>query len=296
MNLRGAETADLAALGDDPSQEPSDAQVNVVIDRAPGGRSFIARQYVAYPFHITRPFYMDRDPSGMLTLYLQSVAGGIYEHDHLSTSVSVQPGAKAQVTTQASTIAHSMRSGEAVQEVYLHAGAGAMLEYLPDPLILFPLADVTARLHLVADEASSVLLTDAYLGHDPAGAGGKFERLFSETRIERPDGWVLAIDRFDISGDMLAADAPGITGNSLAQGTLFVLDRDQAADELVEVLEKSLTNLPGVYAGVSTLPGEAGAWARIAATDGAALSAGMQSAWRGLRRHLTGLDPVIRRK
>jgi hypothetical protein len=54
--------------------------------------------------------------------------------------------------------------------------------------------------------------------------------------------------------------------------------------------------LPGVYAGAALLPNRAGAWARILATDAAALKAAMFNAWSAVRRLLTGSMPVQRRK
>ncbi len=84
------------------------------------------------------------------------------------------------------------------QIVELDAGAGALLEYLPDPVILFP----RARLHNVVqvrlDPQAFVILGDALILHDPKGGGGAFELLESETFVSDRAGKVLVCDRFSM--------------------------------------------------------------------------------------------------
>ena len=59
------------------------AQAEVHFDKSLAGKTYISHQRVGYPFHITRPFYLDPIPAGLLTLYLQSVSGGIYRGEDL---------------------------------------------------------------------------------------------------------------------------------------------------------------------------------------------------------------------
>ena len=59
------------------------------------GETQLTHQFAGYPFHLCRPFRLNGDPAGMLTLYLQSCSGGIYEGDRLSTFVQIAEGAAA---------------------------------------------------------------------------------------------------------------------------------------------------------------------------------------------------------
>ena len=68
-----------------------------------GGRTVLAHQHVPYPFHATRPFYLDRERPEIATLYLQSASGGLYRGDDVALSIVAGPHAAAHVTTQAST-------------------------------------------------------------------------------------------------------------------------------------------------------------------------------------------------
>ncbi len=279
---------DLAAAG---------RQAELVFTRAPGGRTYISHQRVGYPFHITRPFYLDPDPAGLLTLYLQSVSGGIYRGEHLALGLEAEAGAEAQVTTQSATIVHRMQGGgEARQDMTIRAGAGAVLEYLPDPLILFPGARFQTTLRAVAEPTATVILSDAFTQHDSEAAGGCFQRLASDTRIERPDGSLLAFDRFDIGGELGEAHLDGAAGAYPAHGTLMTVHDGCPAEELADALRQALDACSGIYAGASTMPEGCGAWARILAEDGHSLRAALKAAWAAARLKVSGAEPARRPK
>ncbi len=272
-------------------------QAELIFTRAPDGRTFISQQRVGYPFHITRPFYLDSVPAGMLTLYLQSVSGGVYRGERLALSLEAEAHAEAQVTTQSATIVHRMKDGgEAYQEMIIRAGAGALLEYLPDPLILFPGARFHTKLRVMAEPSATVIVCDAFTQHDSNSAGGRFERLASETRIERPDSSLLALDRFDIGGTLDEAHFAGAGSTYPAHGTVMVVNSGCPAEELASALHEALSECGGIYAGASTMPHECGAWARILAADGHALRAALKAAWTAARWKISGAEPAHRPK
>ena len=265
------------------------------LDRDPAGRTFISRQRLGYPFHLTRPFYRDRTPAGLLTIYLQSISGGLYEGERVGIEVHTAPGAEAHITSQGATVVHSMIGEQAEQTVRIEASAETLIEYLPDPLVLFPSARVRTQLTVAADASARVVLADAFLAHDPGEGGRPFSSLCSEVRIERPDGALLCLDRFTVTGEAWAAAAPGIAGRAKAQASLIVLDAGDPG-ALITRLRESLSAIPGLYAGASATPGGAGAWARLLAADGVALRAGLTAAWVAARTHFTGTSPALHRK
>lgn len=84
----------------------------------------------------------------MPTLYLQSCAGGMFEGDDLCLRIEAGAGTSAHVTSDASTIVHSMEQEAAAQCLEIRAREGAFLEYLPDPSILFPRARLDSRVQI----------------------------------------------------------------------------------------------------------------------------------------------------
>ncbi len=256
--------------------------------RGPAG-TYLAHQITPHPFHITRPFRMADDPEGMATLYLQSSSGGLYGDDELTLAIAADAGAVAQVTTQASTVVHHARGGRTRTAVEISASEDALIEYLPDPAILFAGARLDTRLSLTLAEGARAILCDAALCHDPDGANAPFERLTSETRIVGPDGPRL-IDRIDVAGGDWAAR----TGAWPCHATLIVAGPG-AADAVVPV-RQALGPCPDLWAGVSAFADRDITLARILAPDGASLTRALHLGWAAARTALTGIAPRRRQK
>lgn len=269
--------------------------------RAPGGQTFLQRQYASYPFHICRVRHIDAAPAGMATLYLQTSAGGLFADDRLSTSITAAAHSAAHVTTQASTIVHRMdrANSYARHQVDIEAGDRAFLEYLSDPTILFPQAALESHLRVSWQPTATVIIGDAFLSHDPNGRDKRkpepFRWLDSELRVESPTAELLAADRFRASGDDFIDNRPGACSSFRTLGSLLVLTREPAS-ELISALRSALRPLAGCYAGVSALPNDCGVWLRILAVDGATIRAAMLTAWGTARTQLTGQPPPPRRK
>ena len=233
----------------------------------------------------------------MLTAFLQSVSGGLYEGDRLATRLEFGEGAQAHVTTQGATVAHAMpHRGEARHDVTIRAAGGSLAEYLPDPLILLPTASVRSRVCVEADIGATVILGDAFLTHDPEARRRPFHRFASEVSLRRPSGALIALERFDISGgEAEAAWRALLPRPCSAQGTVWVCSPHPSA-ELADALSSALAGVPSLCAGASTLPGQAGAVARLLAPDAVALASGFRTAWCALRHVLIGATPDGRRK
>lgn len=276
--------------------EPSVCQADIEFTRGPGGATCVCRQRVSYPFHLGRALNMPGDPAGMPTVYLQSCSGGIFQGDDLRLRIVAGAGASAHVTSAASTVVHGMDSAGARQVVGLEAEAGALLEYLPNPAILFPRARLHNGVQVRMDPQATVILGDALILHDPKGGGGAFEFLESETVVRDRAGRLLVCDRFRISGRDLARALPGINGAYAAQATLFALTAARPAAALVEALRRALSPIADVYTAASALPNGAGAWVRVLARDAIGVQSALHAAWAAARTEITGHAPALRRK
>ena len=284
--------ADVEALAMD-----APASRSAVLHFATGesGRTHIAKQFAPYPFHICRPFYMPGDPAGMATVYVQSCAGGIFEHDRLELTVQTEPASQAHVTTSASTIVHSMPIAAASQAVHLLADSDSVIEYLPDPMILFAGARISSSVNVVMGDAARVMLSDAFLMHDHRDQGEAFDWFCSDIVIRDVADKVLVRDRIRIDGRSILAAGPGVTGRFTAQASFMCLCQELAPDMLAP-MRTALQAIDDIYAGVSLLPSGVGVFARILAADGIALRAAQLCLWSEARKCLTGVVPIARRK
>jgi urease accessory protein len=279
-------------LASDPRVPASGAlpQLDLRFASDGAGRTWLETQRAAYPFHVGRCLTVAGDPPGMATVYVQSCSGGIFEHDAVRVNIEAGPGALAHVTTSASTVVHSMELGEATQEVTVSAAARAVLEYLPDPLILFPGARLRNRLCIRLDQGAAVLAWDALLVHDPTYASAQdqpmrwFDSVHSELRVESSDGRLLARDRYVVSGSVLAGAVAGITGPHRCQGTFVVLKHGLPIAAMMDALRDQVHSAGGAYAGVSSLPNACGVLVRVLAPDAVALRTALHAAWGSARQ------------
>ena len=280
-----------------PPPIPSGRQgrASLRFSRRGDSKTFISDQYVAYPFHLTRPFYFDGDPGGMLSLYLQSASGGIYRGDDLLLELEADAGTAVHVTTQAATIVHDTRETKARHDVRIRVGEGAFCEYLPDPIILFPGAELESRVSVVLEPGAVFLMADAFTLHDPKGEGRPFRSLDSYVRIEELGGTLLAIDRYRIEGPDLAGANPALDGGQKCHGMLFAVAPDNT-ETMAAAVRDGIAEVPGVYGGVSALPYNAGIGIRILCDNALSLDRAMKGAWSAIRETLTGRVPKPRRK
>jgi len=267
---------------------PTSPQLALHFEHDLAGRTFLARQFVTYPFFLTQLFYLDDTFPGMPSLILQSVSGGLYQDERLAVSVTAAAGAQVHCTTQSATVVHSMAEHRhASQVVTISAAEDALVEYLPGPMILFPHANLRTTLDIVIDPSATVIVGDAFLVHDPVAQNRRFGSLLSETSVRRLDGQLLCRDRLQITGDERTLRAPGVLHHFQVQGTVWVLSSSSTM-ELLKELRAALNGVTGLYAGASTLPNHAGVWARFLATDTLVLNRGFHAVWSAIRRVLTG--------
>ena len=78
-------------------------------------------------------------------------------------------------------------------------------------------------------------------------------------------------------------------------GSMSMLSAN-ANDAALAAIRTQLDGTEDCYGGASLLPNEAGVWVRLVARDGAALRRAMIAVWASMRRSMTGIEPVARRK
>ncbi|WP_072395803.1 urease accessory protein UreD [Hyphomicrobium sp. CS1GBMeth3] len=232
----------------------------------------------------------------MASLYLQSCAGGIYENDRLHLDISADADSRVHVTTQASTIVHTMAGDSARLETTLRVGANAWLEMISDPLILFSGSSLSSDVHLSIDPTGLAVLVDSFLLHDPQGTERPFSRFVSDTSIDVDGRGCVVRDRYSVTGAVVSERIPGITGRYRVQGTFLAVAPDGRLAPFERDLRQVLADARGIYAGVSQLPGSAGLWCRVLADDAVALRAALNGLWSILREKLAGRRPRPRRK
>jgi urease accessory protein len=258
-----------------------------------GGRTVLRRQYVGYPFHVTRAFQLDRSRPNLSTLYLQSAAGGLYAADRLALALVVGAGAALNLTTQASTVVHDGRGIGSKMRHAITVRDEAFCAVISDPYVLFPGADL--QLVTVATVAANAVLiiADGFAAHDPHGRGATFARLSTDTSIVRPDGKPVIFDRGNVRGEDLRSGC-GALGGMAAAGSLLMIAPPGQLPDVAEVEEAA--DDCGCLAGVTAAPNHAGIAMRLLAPDGGTLVRGIEAAFHIAARAALGTELAVRRK
>jgi UreD urease accessory protein len=142
-------------------------------------------------------------------------------------STSTAPGSAVHITAQAATKIHAARQNYPAQLVNLRAGAGAgaVLEYLPDPVVPFRGSRLFQRLCLTVHDEASVILGETLLpGRTAHGEAHAYDLYWAETEVRRADGTLLFADALRLHPG--GGDNPtsiGLLGGHDQVATLYVI-------------------------------------------------------------------------
>ncbi|GAB4235088.1 MAG: urease accessory protein UreD [Elainellaceae cyanobacterium] len=240
---------------------------HLVFRRSPAQKTYLAHQYLEHPFHITRPFYLDAAMPEFATLYLQSSSGGIVQGDRLQFQVEVQAGAAVQVTTQAATKVHTMEQGFASQHINIQVKNNGYLEYLIDPLILFPKSRLLSSTQVYLEPDATLILSDSFIIHQSDLSSEPTPDLYAnELIIQNFNNQPLAIDRFYFDSQIKLSSLPDFRNPLIpyqAQATIFIICRNSPLKDVLSKLQTRCAGLPNCYVGFSTLPNNCGVWMRL---------------------------------
>jgi urease accessory protein len=258
-----------------------------------GGRTVLTERRFRLPLQALEP--VDLDGSGAAVLMLLNPTGGLLGGDVLDTDVRLGPGSHACLTTPAATRVYRSDGAPAVQRVRTAAGAGAVLEWVPDHVIPSPGARLRQSTDVSLAADATLLLVDAWAtGRLARGEGWGFRSLDSALVVRDDRGPVLA--------ERSVLDHAGWSGLGGTEGFGYVATllaaRAGLADwaGLAGALRADLeTAAPTARAGVALLS-RGGVLARLLCPSAPVLQACVQAFWARSRRALLALPPLDLRK
>lgn len=162
----------------------------------------------------------------MLQSILINTSGGVTGGDRLDLAATVGPGAALSLTTQAAERAYRSRDGDHGHVTsHVRAGAGAVLHWLPQELILYDGSAMTRRLEIdLAGDARLLMVEPVIFGRIAMGevlASGAFHDEITVRRAGRP----LYRDATRLSGDIGARLArPAVAAGAGAMASLLFVD------------------------------------------------------------------------
>jgi urease accessory protein len=261
------------------------------------GATCVERQYQRAPLHTYRPIHLDPKLPEMAFLFVQQFGDGFVAGDRCRIEIDCGPDSAVHVTTQAATNLYRAERNFASQLVVLRVDRGAILEYLPDPVVPFRGSRFFQRTHLTADADSTVIMAEVLLpGRVARREIYAYDLYRAETEARRPDGTLLFADTLALCPK--EGEGPrslALLGGSDVAATLYVLTRRRSAAELVELIRQSLAG-GEVLAGVTELPNGCGACARLLGSTSKSVRAALTHAWNAARLALLGVPAPDLRK
>lgn len=262
-----------------------------------GGVTRIERHYQRVPLHVYRPIYLDERRPDMAFLFVQQFGDGLVQGDRYRVDIECRRGTAAHVTTQAATNIFGARANFATQLVNLRVAAGAVLEYLPDPVVPFRGSRLFQRTCVTADPDAMVILGETLLpGRVAHGEAHEYDLYWAETQVRRPDQTLLFSDVLRLRpGSGEAPGSAGLLGPFDVIATLYVIANRDPAD-LVGLLREALVACPEVLVGVTELPNACGAAVRLLGSTSKRVQAALRAAWGAARVELLGVPAPNLRK
>ncbi|HLY27264.1 MAG TPA: urease accessory protein UreD [Aggregatilineales bacterium] len=252
------------------------------------------------PLKVIRAFEQE---SGGALVHLHNVSGGVLGGDSLAYEIDLDEHTEVQLTTTSATRIYRHRQGAptAVQRMRIRVGQGALLEYLPDPII--PFANSRYR------QATAIMLAqDAGLFWWESLAPGRtardevfaYEQLNLETLIRTEDR-PIAIERLCLEPAARPLSSPLRMGNYRYLTTFYICkvglegSQWQALEGQLRALALERSRREEVLWGVSMLVAH-GLAVRGLSVSGRSLAPGLLAFWQAAKTFLYGRAAVLPRK
>lgn len=256
--------------------------------------------YQKTPLQIMRPLYFNPLRPDMPYTFLMATGGGMVSGDRHRTDLIFGPGSSAHVTTQAFTKVYRMEAGYAAATTNITVGAGAYVEFLPDPVIPFADSRYYQRISVTVDESATVIVGETvYAGRLARDERHLYDVYASDFEVRRPDGSFVALDRVRFRPKQPGAGGLAVLDGRDVLAMLYVITPLMPAAELAERLHELLEARIGddLLFGVSILPGDAGVWLRIIGDDTTEIARANAIVAAGAHEFLTGNPaPSLRKR
>ena len=252
------------------------------------------------PLQVIRAFPL---PGGGALVHLHNISGGVLGGDQLALDVEVGPGAHAQLTSNSATRLYRSRPEvpAAVHTGTIKVREGALLEYLPDPLIPFSGARYQQHTHIDLEAGAGLFWWETVApGRVARGELFDYEHLLLNLSI-LVRGRPIAVERLKLEPRCRPLSSPARLGSYFHFCSFYICRVDQPATCWSE-LEKELGALarelsrPGELSwGVSALVMH-GLVIRAVSRQGRDIPAGLLAFWRAAKQFLYKEEPVPPRK
>jgi urease accessory protein len=167
--------------------------------------------------------------AGELEAVILNTAGGIAGGDQLTLSIAVEDGARLTVTTAAAEKVYRSIGPAATIDVELKIGAGGLLRWLPQEMIVFNHARIRRSIDIdLAENATLVLAESVFFGRSAMGETVDVGAFFDRWRVRR-GGELVYAETVRLEGMIAEKLArPAVADGGRAIATVLLLPGDES--------------------------------------------------------------------
>ncbi|MCY9667874.1 urease accessory protein UreD [Paenibacillus alginolyticus] len=265
------------------------------------GKTQLVHKYHASPLKIAKTFrYVnetllhDANPTDQLGVYMMDCSPGLMSGDHYEINVRLGEGARVFLTNQSFTKVHPSEAGHgSTQRQTLHLEEDAMLEYMPEPLMLYKDACLAAEMDVHLATGSVLIFSDVCCpGRTQRGEIFQYSRYMNRMKV-----WygkeLIFYQNQRIEPKTMQLSAPGCWERETHLGNLYIFSDRLKQRHLEEVLG-SLEKLEGVNVRIgASLTYKYGLIVTVMGRHAWELQLTLSKAWHDIRRSLLALTPLM---
>ena len=233
------------------------------------GKTVVTHQYMTYPWRLSGVFRLDAAEEQRAYLYITNTSPGLLAGDNLGLSLQLEAGASLYLTDQAATKVHPMpiAGTKATVDLNMAVEAGASLEFVPEPLILFADAALEQTTRIQLHEGAELFWSEIVLpGRLARGECYQFRHYFSRLEITTAVGELGFRDTIHLEGKHNLFKHSDLFASKPVLANLIIVQPHADLELLSKNLEDIEAANPDLVVASSVLPENKGLLVRALAS------------------------------
>lgn len=265
------------------------------------GLTQLVHKYHASPLKIAKTFRYENetfldDAASMdqLGVYMMDCSPGLMNGDHYDINVRLEEGARVYLTNQSFTKVHPSTADQgSTQHQTLLLAADTLLEYIPEPLMLYKDADLFAETEAHLAKGSTLIFSDVLCpGRTQRGEIFHYSRYVNRMKVWY-EGELIFYQNQRIEPAKMVLTAPGCWEDETHMGNLFIFS-DRLNQRHLETIMEKIGQLDGTAVRVgASLTYKHGLVVTVLGRHAWELQAVLTKAWHHIRRSLMALTPLL---
>lgn len=213
------------------------------------GKTRLERLACVAPLKITKTFALE---DGGVQICAMDASPGLLAGDHYEMNWRLAKKARVCVTTQSFTRVHPSREEPCSLKTHLEIGENAVLEWFPEPMMLYQDAALSAETEVVLASGATLLAGEVWCaGRIGRGESFQFARLENRWRVQW-NGEAIYASALDLQPDNFAPKTIGALSDWTHSGNFWAFG-DWVEPSLVERFWEILDAQTTVYGGATPL-------------------------------------------